>query len=142
MEVVCGFSTNVGLVTWMFQEHLDKSWTLAPREMRIARTSLHQANSVEADRLGPDFVFGFFENGEGGSRRTWVFQEVGAAKRGPRISKAAAVRTRKRTARGVLESDHWWTYARLVVCIRLQGVRCGVFVVWIFRLVLAVILGG
>jgi hypothetical protein len=92
--------------------------------------------------LVPDFAFGFFENGEGGYRRTWVPQEVGAAKRGPRISKATAVRTRKRTARGVLESDHWRTYARLVVCIRLQGVRCGVLVVWIFRLVLLVIPGG
>ena len=54
----------------------------------------------------PDFAFGFLENGEGGSRRTWVFQEVRAANRGPRIRKAAAERTRKRTARGVLESDH------------------------------------
>ena len=55
------------------------------------------------------------------------------------MSKTAAERTRKRTARGVLESDHRWTCARLVVCVRLQSARCGVFVVRIFRLVLAVI---
>ena len=60
------FSTYVGLVIWMFQDHLDKSWTLASRGRRSARTSLHQANSVEAGLLGPGFVFGFFENGEEG----------------------------------------------------------------------------
>ena len=74
----------------------------------------------------PNFAFGFLENGEGGSRRTWFLKKSGRRRGGPRISKATAVRTRKRTARDVLEPDHWWTYARIVVCIRPRvcGVGC------------------
>ena len=80
----------------------------------------------------PDFALGFFENGEGGVSPGLCSPRSGAAKRGPRISKATAVRTLKRTARGVLVSDHWRTYARLVRGIRLQDVRREVSVVWIF----------
>ena len=71
------FATNVGLVIWMLQVHLGKSWTLAPRERSKART-LH-SKRTPGRRIGlvPNFAFGFLENGEGGSRRTWFFKKSG-----------------------------------------------------------------